>query len=136
MSRQKTSQADNIDICAFLIFRHLNMSFNLIRDLPSRGFVGLATLEALDLSHNDLREIDDAAFDGLDWLSTLRLNDNNICRVRADAFVRTISLNELSLRNNRLTRIYEDAFGAESRRRISRVDVAGKEGISFILRMK
>ena len=51
----------------------MNLSYNLIEELPSSGFEGLGTLETLDLSFNDLREVDDRAFDGLDWLSTLKV---------------------------------------------------------------
>ena len=51
----------------------MNVSYNLIRDLPRSGFRGLETLETIDLSFNDLREIDDRAFDGMRWLTKLRV---------------------------------------------------------------
>jgi hypothetical protein len=49
------------------------MSYNLIRNLPRPGFVGLETLETIDLSFNDIREVDERAFEELRWLSQLKV---------------------------------------------------------------
>ena len=43
--------------------RYLNISHNLLLDLPRSGFIGMETLESLDLSHNDLRIVDKRAFE-------------------------------------------------------------------------
>ena len=61
-------------ISPFLIlYRHLNMSYNLLRTLPRSGFQGLDSLETIDLSFNDLREVDERAFHNLPWLATLKV---------------------------------------------------------------
>ena len=57
-------------------FRYLNMSFNLLQDLPYSGFLKMKTLETLDLSFNDLREIDDRTFKDMHWLSDLKVIHN------------------------------------------------------------
>ena len=49
------------------------MSYNLLRNLPRNGFVGLETLETLDLSFNDLRVVDNRAFESMLWLSNLKV---------------------------------------------------------------
>ena len=65
-----------IFICIIVYFRYLNMSFNLLQDLPRSGFLRLKTLETLDLSFNDLRQVDDATFEDMHWLSDLKVSDN------------------------------------------------------------
>ena len=59
--------------CDGLDFRYLNMSYNLVRQLPRFGFRGLDTLETIDLSYNDIREIDERAFDDMRWVTTLKV---------------------------------------------------------------
>ena len=59
-----------------IYFRYLNMSFNLLQDLPYSGFLKMKTLETLDLSFNDLREIDDKTFKDMHWLSDLKVIHN------------------------------------------------------------
>ena len=54
-------------------FRYLNMSFNLLQELPRSGFMRMKTLETLDLSFNDLRQIDDRTFEDMHWLSVLKV---------------------------------------------------------------
>ena len=54
-------------------FRYLNLSHNLLRDLPRSGFLGMETLESLDLSFNDLRVVDKRAFESMLWLSNLKV---------------------------------------------------------------
>ena len=54
-------------------YRYLNMSYNLLRDLPRSGFLGLDTLETLDLSFNDLRKIDEKTFESMRWLTILKV---------------------------------------------------------------
>jgi hypothetical protein len=49
------------------------MSYNLLRDLPRNGFLGLDTLETLDLSFNDLRKIDEKTFESMRWLTILKV---------------------------------------------------------------
>jgi hypothetical protein len=49
------------------------MSYNLLRDLPRSGFLGLDTLETLDLSFNDLRKIDEKTFESMRWLTILKV---------------------------------------------------------------
>ena len=49
------------------------MSYNLLRDLPRSGFLGLDTLETLDLSYNDLRKINEKTFESMRWLTNLKV---------------------------------------------------------------
>ncbi len=56
-----------------LVFRFLNLSYNLLRDLPRSGFYGLDSLETLDLSFNDIRSIDDKTFESMRWLTVLKV---------------------------------------------------------------
>ena len=58
----------------FLFYRHLNISYNLLKDLPRSGFYGLDTIETLDLSFNDLRSVDSSLFDNMNWLVDLRVS--------------------------------------------------------------
>ena len=60
--------------CLFVFFRHLNISYNLLKDLPRSGFYGLDTIETLDLSFNDLRSVDSSLFDNMNWLVDLRVS--------------------------------------------------------------
>ena len=63
-----------IPISNFVFFRHLNISYNLLKDLPRSGFYGLDTIETLDLSFNDLRSVDSSLFDNMNWLVDLRVS--------------------------------------------------------------
>ena len=49
------------------------MSYNLLRDLPRSGFLGLDTLETLDLSFNDLRKVNEKTFESMRWLTNLKV---------------------------------------------------------------
>ena len=60
--------------CLLVFFRHLNISYNLLKDLPRSGFYGLDTIETLDLSFNDLRSVDSSLFDNMNWLVDLRVS--------------------------------------------------------------
>ena len=58
-----------------IFFSHLNMSYNLLQEIPRSGFYGLDTLETLDLSFNDLRHVDASIFDNQKWLVDLKVRD-------------------------------------------------------------
>ena len=64
--------------CLLVFFRHLNISYNLLKDLPRSGFYGLDTIETLDLSFNDLRSVDSSLFDNMNWLVDLRVSIQNL----------------------------------------------------------
>ncbi|CAG9784598.1 unnamed protein product [Diatraea saccharalis] len=70
----------------------------------------LPRLRFLDLSENLLQEIPRGALRGHPSLERLHLNKNNIKYIQADAFVAMPALRELHLKNNSLSEMYEGPF--------------------------
>ena len=93
------------DFSGLAALETLDLSGNLLTELPPAIFDGLRALYSLDLSNNSLTELPPAIFDGLRALSTLRLHDNRLTALPAGAFSSLTDLGFLSLNNNLLTEL-------------------------------
>ena len=93
------------DFSGLAALETLDLSGNLLTELPPTIFDGLRALYSLDLSNNSLTELPPAIFDGLRALSTLRLHDNRLTALPAGAFSSLTDLGFLSLNNNLLTEL-------------------------------
>lgn len=87
------------------VLRWLNLSFNAISSLDSRGFQGLGQLEVLDLRNNELMAVEDGVLAELEQLAELDLSYNRIERLSDHCFASLGRLRSLNLRNNRLQQL-------------------------------
>ncbi|XP_062917592.1 toll-like receptor 13 [Mobula hypostoma] len=80
----------------------LNISGNMISDLPKRGLENLVFLEYLRLDRNNLSRIAPQAFWKLHSLRELNLSHNFLESLQQDAFISLSNLTSLSLQHNKL----------------------------------
>uniref|UniRef100_A0A674G8G7 Uncharacterized protein n=1 Tax=Taeniopygia guttata TaxID=59729 RepID=A0A674G8G7_TAEGU len=80
----------------------LNLSVNILRQVPPGAFAHLPQLYTLDLTHNQLEHLAPGAFWGLSALVTLRLDHNPLQKVAPGAFQPLAALSTLWLRDGRL----------------------------------
>ena len=92
------------DFSGLAALETLDLSGNLLTELPPAIFDGLRALYSLDLSNNSLTELP-PAISGLRALSTLRLHNNRLTALPAGAFSSLTDLGFLSLNNNLLTEL-------------------------------
>lgn len=89
----------------------LNISHNLLDDIPPFTFADGKVLESLDVSYNLLEKIDGKIFSGLVKLKMLDLSNNEINTIEKNAFVGLESLEVLKLCNNSLATLDPSIFG-------------------------
>ena len=82
--------------------RFLNISFNLISDLPVDCFHGTADLGYLDASNNKLTQVKSRTFSGLTNLFYLSLAQNDISSMGFTVFNDSVSMKWLFLQYNRI----------------------------------
>ena len=88
---------------------NLDLSYNVITELPRHSFAFLLDLYHLNLDCNQIFSIDDHAFANLSKLHFLNLTHNNISYIDGILFRDTTSLKSLHLKYNSLTTIPEVA---------------------------
>ncbi|XP_076023434.1 vasorin-like [Genypterus blacodes] len=90
--------------------KNLYIFQNGIDTLAQEDFSGLGQLEMLDLSHNVLTEVPGAVFGTLTVLKNLDLSFNSITHISEDSFSGLVQLERLYLCGNRIERIDWEAF--------------------------
>ncbi|KAF3687960.1 Vasorin Protein slit-like 2 Precursor [Channa argus] len=90
--------------------QHLYIFQNGINTLSKEDFKGLAELEMLDLSQNVLLEIPDGVFEMLSKLKNLDLSSNQITHISKNSFSGLVQLERLYLHANRIQNIHLEAF--------------------------
>ncbi|XP_067875908.1 toll-like receptor 13 [Heterodontus francisci] len=80
----------------------LNVSLNMIRDLPPNGLENLTQLEHLRLDNNQLENIHSGAFSKLSNLQLLNLSCNHLESLSQEIFKPLHNLTNLILRRNKL----------------------------------
>ncbi|XP_064257965.1 toll-like receptor 13 [Passer domesticus] len=88
----------------------LNLSVNILRQLPPGAFARLPRLRVLDLTHNQLQLLAPGAFWGLSALAHLDLADNNISVLASGVFTGLGNLSTLRLDRNPLQEVAPGAF--------------------------
>lgn len=101
---------NGIDICKWKNLTVLDVSFNMLRKLPSHLLPECHTLFRLFVSDNIITKVDTHAFAGLSSLSILILAGNQIETLHRDIFKSLIDLEELYLQYNRIRVIDSDLF--------------------------
>ncbi|OWF49263.1 G-protein coupled receptor GRL101 [Mizuhopecten yessoensis] len=89
---------------------YLDLSFNLIENIPKRVFAELFSLKYLNLSHNPLTSIDISAFYGLHVLRDLRFTHTNMQQIRKGLFDNFKSLIYLNVSEGHIQDIQKDVF--------------------------
>ncbi|XP_060078593.1 relaxin receptor 2-like [Ylistrum balloti] len=98
------------------IFRHLtdleylDLSFNLIENIPGKVFTDLLSLKYLNLSHNPVSFVDLSAFSGLHFLRDLRLTHTKIQEIHTGVFDDVSSLIYLNISAGDIRNIQNDVF--------------------------
>lgn len=88
----------------------LNLSVNILRQVPPGAFAHLPQLYILDLTHNHLELLAPGAFWGLSVLAHLDLAHNNISLLATDVFTGLGNLSTLRLDHNPLQEVAPRAF--------------------------
>ncbi len=89
----------------------VDLSDNLLVNVPADSFKNLTKLKTLDLSVNQIAFIEDGAFNGLDSIEKVDLRANQIVSIGPGTFKGLKNLNEsLNLGYNRLTSIPPGTF--------------------------
>lgn len=83
---------------------------NNIKTLQQQDFLELNELVMLDMSQNILSEIPDGVFSSLSSLHNLDLSSNRITRISKDSFTGLVNLERLYLYNNKIQSIHRSAF--------------------------
>merc|ERR1712038_2230893 len=85
---------------------HLDLSFNKIRDVKEKNFVGMEKLDKLDLNHNKIEKLVDYGFEGLPKLTSLSLDYNKISLLEPKAFSGLdAQLQTLSMTRNKMSSV-------------------------------
>lgn len=92
----------------------LDISNNVISNLPGGAFTSLTYLQSLDLSGNGINIIDEYTFTGLSSLRQLSLANNNISIIQPNTFAHLNKLDSLDLSRNSLGAFSGDMFGSNS----------------------
>ncbi|XP_069497063.1 toll-like receptor 13 [Ambystoma mexicanum] len=88
----------------------LNISHNLIRQLPWGSFQHLPQLTILRMDFNHLQEIHNGAFETLSKLVILNISHNNIRKLSRGSFHGLRNLTVLLIDNNHLLQVGQDTF--------------------------
>ncbi|XP_063275848.1 toll-like receptor 13 [Prinia subflava] len=88
----------------------LNLSVNILRQVPPGAFAHLPRLYTLDLTHNQLELLAPGAFWGLSALAHLDLAHNNMSVLATDVFTGLGNLSTLRLDHNPLQEVAPRAF--------------------------
>ncbi|KAL9820799.1 uncharacterized protein GJ701_017407 [Geothlypis trichas] len=88
----------------------LNLSVNILRQVPPSAFAHLPRLYTLDLTHNQLKLLASGAFSGLSALAHLDLAHNNISVLATGVFTGLGNLSTLRLDHNPLQKVDPRAF--------------------------
>ncbi|XP_039909527.1 toll-like receptor 13 [Hirundo rustica] len=88
----------------------LNLSVNILRQVPPSAFAHLPRLYTLDLTHNQLELLAPGAFWGLSALAHLDLAHNNMSVLATDVFTGLGNLSTLRLDHNPIQEVAPRAF--------------------------
>lgn len=100
----------------------LNVSHNLIADIPKNTFPKLYELHTIDLSHNNLTTISNAVFQTLFSLRNLNMSYNSLESIKSPTFGTLPTLLDLDLSNNQLKEIARGALTKLSSLRLLTVE--------------
>lgn len=90
---------------------NIDLSYNLIEELPNNWFSHVSQLKYLNLSHNNIKNFDILTFEGITQLQSLILSYNKIVEI-GNTFVRFVNLKTLLLDNNCISNIIAPNFVA------------------------
>ena len=99
------------------LYEKLDISFNLLTQLPTELPLRLPHLHYLDLSYNQLLHIPDS-FGLLFHLKTIQLQHNKLTKL-PDSFTRLVKLEKLNLSDNQLRELPEELGRMESLSRLN-----------------
>ena len=88
----------------------LNISHNMIKDIPDGSFVDLSNLYELDLSFNLISSLRRNSFKGLKSLIKLDISNNLLTTVSKEQLVHLSNLKHLIILNNIIGEVELDAF--------------------------
>ena len=97
-----------INIPAPAVF--VDLSFNLLENVPANYFVNLPSLDHLDLYSNQIEIIEDRSFQYLSNLSICHLHNNKLKEVTRYMFSGLSNLRKLSLYGNNIKSIQGGSF--------------------------
>lgn len=92
------------------ILIELDMSYNILRELPVGFFFPMVRLRTLVLSNNQIEVIDDGSFKDMRFLHKIDLKNNKIHTVGLTAFSNVPALTQISLDMNRLRNLKKASF--------------------------
>ncbi|XP_066147005.1 phospholipase A2 inhibitor beta-like isoform X1 [Euwallacea fornicatus] len=88
----------------------VNISRNLLDQLPAKAFTDVAAVLSLDLSRNYLKNLDKDTFDGIKDLEDLDLSWNTLCHLPLGVFKSLSGLKRLNLDENKFSRLQYGVF--------------------------
>ncbi|XP_055011375.1 leucine-rich repeat-containing G-protein coupled receptor 5-like [Boleophthalmus pectinirostris] len=100
----------------------LDLSMNVVKELPERAFGQMCSLRELRLAGNRLQQIHSEAFSGLHTLTTLTLHDTGLKTVPSEALNELKNLQSLCLDANRLSAVPSLSFRGLSSLRLLRLE--------------
>ncbi|XP_055078540.1 leucine-rich repeat-containing G-protein coupled receptor 5-like [Periophthalmus magnuspinnatus] len=100
----------------------LDLSMNLVMELPEHAFAQTRSLRELRLAGNRLQQIDPEAFCGLHALTALTLHDTGLRTVPSEALDKLKNLQSLRLDANRLSAVPSLSFRGLSSLRLLRLE--------------
>ncbi|CAC5414156.1 unnamed protein product [Mytilus coruscus] len=102
-----------------------NVSHNQLRNISSRTFEGVKSLEKVDMGNNKLNFIDENAFRDQFMLTDLFLNDNELVYLSSDTLFDQTSLLDLNIARNKIKHLPERLF--RNARSLRRLDISGNK---------
>lgn len=119
-----------VNLCHELkLLRNLDLSYNVIKDLPS--FEGCVLLEEISLQNNQIASVKTGTFQGLTALHLLDLSSNQIDSIDTRAFLTLHSLTNLDLTSNKLT-----FFPTGDLNGVTQLKLSGNMGLKELLETK
>ena len=88
----------------------LNISHNLIRDVPAGSFADLSNLHELDLSFNLISSLETGSFKGLRSLLKLDISNNYLTTISKEQLAHLSSIKHLIISENNFGEVEFDAF--------------------------
>lgn len=90
--------------------RHLDVSHNLITDIPRKSFIMQKSLKTLLLNNNNISAINNLSLHGLSALTLLNASHNQLSELHARIFLSLNKMETLDLSGNAIAFIHRDAF--------------------------
>ncbi|XP_026749119.2 toll-like receptor 3 [Galleria mellonella] len=105
----KIIEVNEIDEFPYKNLTKLNLSHNLLREIPDATFDSFSKLTSLDLSNNYISQLTIGTFEGVKHLKYLDLSNNEVSNINSSMF-RFTDLTTLNISHNKISTIEKTDF--------------------------